>query len=587
MTKCNVFISFVLSFVIVLNCNVYRRDTYAFAPAIPIVVGGEVVLELTAAAFAALAGAVVGMAITPDSGTVTDTEKIVSDFLVYDVVTNGSAHTVEMLEDTGFMVEVDESGVSVVDVPGSRVGTFTGYYSDGEFYFGDMSTGNGDLSGGSPPEPEQGPGLGKRLLAGFMAAASGLGSIGASFYDYLHNSDSVEYVPASDFVADSFYNIRSDCYSVQQELAASLLSYSFDTSSRDPFYYTFNNSLTGAAYIDMYYMYNSAYDDTKPKSKLLGFAFLITYPDNKCEIYTTCIIYYPENGYLQHYLSAERVSDCSTSDVFDKSFSIGWHSTRGFATLGDYTFVGHYVNTDVVGVDELPDSASEQLKIGDTVYNITQGDNIYNNQQYITQQISDKQDRNGNVLITAPSIDREANTISYPKYITYEGDEVVYGDTITYLNPDTMEVDDDVQLSDEDYTNKNIFQLLYNFCTNFWTKFKQSLGSVFISDTELDFSGFSESTDRLKRVFPFSVPWDILSSIELLKADPKAPIFEISLWAPGEDGTMFGIPLTEEDMTVVIDLTEYESIFAFIRWFEILAFCFALALISRHIVGET
>ena len=583
----NIIICFMLSVVICFNCSSFRRDTYAFAAVVPIVVGGEVVLELTAAALAALAGAIVGMAITSDSGTVTDTDKIVNDFLVYDVVTNGSAHTVEMLEDTGFMVEVDDRGVTVVDVPGSRVGTFTGYYSDGQFHFGDMSTGNGDLSGGSPPDPDQGPGLGKRVLAGFLAAASGLGSIGASFYDYLHNSDTVEYVPASDFVADNFYNIRSRCYSVQQDLALSLLNYSFDVSSRDPFYYTFNNSLSGAAYIDTYYMYDPVYDVTNPESRLLGFAFLVTYPDDTCEIYSTCILYFPDNDYLAHHLSAECVSGCSRAEAFSKSFSIGWHSSRGFATLGDYTFVGHYVNTDVVGADELPASTSEQLKIGDTVYNITQGDNIYNNQQYITQQIADKQDSNGNVLITAPSIDREANTISYPKYITYEGNEVVYGDTITYLNPDTMEVDDDVQLSDEDYTNKNIFQLLYNFCTNFWTKFKQSLRSVFISDTELDFSGFSESTDRLKRVFPFSVPWDILSCIELLKADPKAPIFEISLWAPGEDGTMFGIPLTEEDMTVVIDLTEYESIFAFIRWFEIVAFCFALALISRHIVGET
>ena len=70
----NIIICFILSVVICFNCSSFRRDTYAFAAVVPIVVGGEVVLELTAAALAALAGAIVGMSITSDSGTVTDSD---------------------------------------------------------------------------------------------------------------------------------------------------------------------------------------------------------------------------------------------------------------------------------------------------------------------------------------------------------------------------------------------------------------------------------------------------------------------------------------------------------------------------------
>lgn len=506
----NVCLSLIMCAVIIINCNLYRRDVYAVVAAIPVIaVGGGIALKLTAAAVAAVAGIVVGLGITSDSGSASDNDKLIKDYLEYDIKTNGSEHTIEMLEDAGFVTEVEEDGSVVVDVPGSRIGTFTGYYSDGEFYFGDLVQGNGDLSGGSPPDPEDdgdGPGLGKRLLAGFMAVGSGLGSIGASFYDYLHNSDTVEYEPVFSADIGSFDEINLAYYNTQREMASSHLGYSFDQDSRDMKYY----SLTALG-ATLPYEYYKFYYYVKPKGEkdvfessykdyyILVFAAIGYNTDGSYAVYNNSIYLNPYDT-ITHHFNFSVLSSASSDILLDNSYfepvvygGLTHAYEDGYLSLSAMTQAAYYINSSIVDIEdsELP-SGSGTLKIGDTIYNITEGDNIYNNQQYITQQISDKQDSNGNVLITTPTIDRESNTISYPRYVTVEGD------TITYLNPDTMDVEEDVQLSDEDYTNKNIFQLLYNFCNNFWTKCKQVLQTVFVPDL----SGFYDIYTTFRSKFP-------------------------------------------------------------------------------------
>lgn len=116
MSKKNILISFILSLIICFNCSSFRRNTYAVAVAIPVIaVGGDIALKLTAAAVAAVAGIIVGLGIT--SETAEDNDKIVKDFVEYDAKTYGTEHTIEMLEDAGFVTEVEEDGSVVVDVP--------------------------------------------------------------------------------------------------------------------------------------------------------------------------------------------------------------------------------------------------------------------------------------------------------------------------------------------------------------------------------------------------------------------------------------------------------------------------------------
>lgn len=69
---------------------------------------------------------------------------------------------------------------------------------------------------------------------------------------------------------------------------------------------------------------------------------------------------------------------------------------------------------------------------------------------------------------------------------------------------------------------------------------------------------------EISKVFPFSIPFDLKNLLEILLAEPKAPVFEIPLW-------------TEK---FTFDLTKFNLIADIIRVFCILGWCFYL--INRH-----
>lgn len=84
----------------------------------------------------------------------------------------------------------------------------------------------------------------------------------------------------------------------------------------------------------------------------------------------------------------------------------------------------------------------------------------------------------------------------------------------------------------------------------------------------LDFSPLLDIP--LDKKFPFSLPWDIKRSVEILQANGKAPKWEIPI-------------LTE---TLVIDFSTFESLASIVQAFSILIFILALILISRRIIGS-
>ena len=91
---------------------------------------------------------------------------------------------------------------------------------------------------------------------------------------------------------------------------------------------------------------------------------------------------------------------------------------------------------------------------------------------------------------------------------------------------------------------------------------------LFKSGTKtIDFTPFMEIgfADR----FPFCVPFDLVKSIETLKAPPKAP-----RWVANIKG-----------VDLVIDLSQFEHLAAIVRWFMLLIYIVVLIMISRRMIG--
>jgi hypothetical protein len=74
--------------------------------------------------------------------------------------------------------------------------------------------------------------------------------------------------------------------------------------------------------------------------------------------------------------------------------------------------------------------------------------------------------------------------------------------------------------------------------------------------------------------FPFSVPFTIIACIELLNTKAEAPIFEIP----------FYIKMIDFNHTIVIDLSEFETVLEIIRWFFTLMFIIGLAFVTRGLI---
>lgn len=86
--------------------------------------------------------------------------------------------------------------------------------------------------------------------------------------------------------------------------------------------------------------------------------------------------------------------------------------------------------------------------------------------------------------------------------------------------------------------------------------------STDIDDYRLDLTSF----------FPFCIPFDVARFVNVLQADPVAPLFEFELQ----------LPFREEPYLIIIDLAPFDSLAALARRLELLGFCIALAVATRN-----
>ncbi len=77
--------------------------------------------------------------------------------------------------------------------------------------------------------------------------------------------------------------------------------------------------------------------------------------------------------------------------------------------------------------------------------------------------------------------------------------------------------------------------------------------------------------------FPFSIPWDIARTVQLLAAPPVTPRFEFDFLGPMAD-LVGGFP---GDTTIVVDFSEYEIVGQVTRWFSTVMFVYWLAVLTK------
>lgn len=77
----------------------------------------------------------------------------------------------------------------------------------------------------------------------------------------------------------------------------------------------------------------------------------------------------------------------------------------------------------------------------------------------------------------------------------------------------------------------------------------------------------------LTKVFPFCLPWDLYTFVNLLAASPVAPTVSWPVSIPGSDSS-----------SIALDLSPYDDSMRIIRDFEIVVFCVGLILITRNII---
>ncbi|WP_370808230.1 hypothetical protein [Eubacterium ramulus] len=87
-------------------------------------------------------------------------------------------------------------------------------------------------------------------------------------------------------------------------------------------------------------------------------------------------------------------------------------------------------------------------------------------------------------------------------------------------------------------------------------------------------SGVSEVTDALQDVFPFSIPWDLMTILALFSAEPEAPAFDI----PVHLGKF-------ADQTIHVDLSDFESVSVICRAFLSISFAVGLMYLTIRLTG--
>lgn len=91
----------------------------------------------------------------------------------------------------------------------------------------------------------------------------------------------------------------------------------------------------------------------------------------------------------------------------------------------------------------------------------------------------------------------------------------------------------------------------------------------------VDFSPITTAGGALKRVFPFSLPWDLVSVIKPFNAEPKAPHWEFS----------FKDTPLKSDAVIVIDFEQFSTLAVIVRNFVYIIFLIGLILLTRNIIG--
>lgn len=473
----NCLLSLLLALTIILNTNYYRRDTYAVLPAfafLPVVVEtGEVVVTFGAAAVAGLAGYIVAMGITADTSG--DIEYLTEEWIRWDIDTYGWEHTRSILEnETGFVVEefTEPTGeVSYgVDVPQEKASTWyknpDGTLSNLKFFQ------NEKLGSGSAPSPDNKNG-GKRLIAGVMAGLYGLSSIGNSFYDFLHSSDNVVYVPP--FVADlgNFEDIRLFYYTFQQDMASSTFGYVFTQDDKALTYYSIPDSFSDKyKYFRFYYNYYP-YETLEKYENLLYFACLAWNDDGSYSILTNNIRQHDNSGTssdgtIRHSLSTvcKSGTDMVSDDIYNVKLNFGLN--KSYKTLNDLSEVGYYVNSNYdtdTATDIQPDFELGRLDIGDTEFGLKEGDNIYENEYQLQEKAQQVANSQGELLVAAPAFNPDGSLV-------VESDTEPTAITSPLVSPD-IELDN--KPADSVMQGNSIFDLLKEFFNNFFTRLGQTL----------------------------------------------------------------------------------------------------------------
>lgn len=79
----------------------------------------------------------------------------------------------------------------------------------------------------------------------------------------------------------------------------------------------------------------------------------------------------------------------------------------------------------------------------------------------------------------------------------------------------------------------------------------------------------------LEKVFPFCIPWDIYAFVNLLVADPVAPVIEYPIYNP----------VSGEDEIIIIDFSVWESQVILMRYIQDFLLIIGLLLLARSLIG--
>lgn len=149
---------------------------------------------------------------------------------------------------------------------------------------------------------------------------------------------------------------------------------------------------------------------------------------------------------------------------------------------------------------------------------------------------------------------------------TAEGDET--------LDP-TIEVDPSSEL--------NILQGLWTWITGFFANLYNTLlkalkwlAVFLVGEGTLDFSKFQLSANKLVSVFPFCIPFDMVSLLALLNHSPVAPVFTWDF-----NKSFLG---KYANFVITIDFSDYSQIITLIRFFVFITFAVGLLRITRDLI---